>query len=90
MDKNKKTPISYTNEPQNYQKVRGTILSLMNDIKKAKEDVKVIASLDIVVEAFQERTELLSKQLSQAIYLLGEIYGYTLSDDILENVVEPY
>ena len=48
--------------------------------------MKAISELDIVVEQFQERTREIIGELSQAVYSLGEIYGYTLSDDILGNV----
>ena len=86
MDMNKQNGFSYANEPANYQEARESILSLMRNLTKAKKDMKAISELDIVVEQFQERTREIIGELSQAVYSLGEIYGYTLSDDILENV----
>ena len=74
------------NEPANYQEARESILSLMRNLTKAKKDMKAISELDIVVEQFQERAREIIGELSQAVYSLGEIYGYTLSDDILGNV----
>ena len=86
MDQNKQNGFSYANEPANYQEARESILSLMRNPTKAKKDMKAISELDIVVEQFQERTREIIGELSQAVYSLGEIYGYTLSDDILGNV----
>lgn len=86
MDQNKQNGFSYANEPVNYQEERKSILSLMRNLNKAKEDMKAISDLDIVVEQFQDRTKEAYGQLCQTVYLLGEIYGYTLSDDILEDV----
>ena len=86
MDQNKQNGFSYANEPANYQEARESILSLMRNLTKAKKDMKAISELDIVVEQFQERTREIIGELSQAVYSLGEIYGYTLSDDILGNV----
>ena len=86
MDQNKQNGFSYANEPANYQEARESILSLMRNLTKAKKDMKAISELDIVVEQFQERTREIIGELSRAVYSLGEIYGYTLSDDILGNV----
>lgn len=86
MDQNKQNGFSYANEPANYQEARESILSLMRNLTKAKKDMKAISELDIVVEQFQERTREIIGELSQSVYSLGEIYGYTLSDDILGNV----
>lgn len=86
MNQNKQNGFSYANEPANYQEARESILSLMRNLTKAKKDMKAISELDIVVEQFQERTREIIGELSQAVYSLGEIYGYTLSDDILGNV----
>ena len=86
MDMNKQNGFSYANEPANYQEARESILSLMRNLTKAKKDMKAISNLDIVVEQFQDRTKEAYGQLCQTVYLLGEIYGYTLSDDILEDV----
>lgn len=86
MDQNKQNGFSYANEPANYQEARESILSLMRNLTKAKKDMKAISELDIVVEQFQERTREIIGELSQAVYSLGEIYGYTLSDDVLGNV----
>lgn len=86
MDQNKQNGFSYANEPANYQEARESILNLMRNLTKAKEDMKAISNLDIVVEQFQDRTKEAYGQLFQTVYLLGEIYGYTLSDDILEDV----
>lgn len=86
MDQNKQNGFSYANEPANYQEARESILSLMRNLTKAKEEMKAISNLDIVIEQFQERTRGIIEELSRAVYSLGEIYGYTLSDDILGNV----
>lgn len=78
--------IDYVNEPKNYNDLRVKIENLMRTVNQVKKDFNEISDIDLIQEQFQERTREAKGQLSQMIYLLGEVYGYSLSDDILENV----
>lgn len=78
--------IAYVNEPKNYNDLRVKIENLMRTVNQVKKDFNEISNIDLIQEQFQERTREAKGQLSQMIYLLGEVYGYSLSDDILENV----
>lgn len=77
---------AYLGEPENYRGTRDEILSLMSTINKSKQDFDRISNIVLLQEHFHERTKEVHKQLCQAIYLLGEMYGFTMSDDIIENV----
>jgi hypothetical protein len=77
---------AYMNEPKNYKEIRNEVTSLMTAIKSCKDRFKKINGLAIVQEQFQEPGETTLSSLNQAIYLLGEIYGYMLADDVLETV----
>lgn len=77
---------AYMNEPANYKEVRKEIVSLMEAIKSCKERFKKIHDLPIVQEQFQEPGKQTVGQFNQAIYLLGEISGYMLADDVLESI----
>lgn len=77
---------AYMNEPTNYKEIRNEVTSLMTAIKNCKDRFKKINGLAIVQEQFQEPGKTTLSSLNQAIYLLGEIYGYMLADDVLETV----
>lgn len=78
--------IAYVNEPKNYKDLRVKIENLMKTVNQVKKDFNEISDIDLVQEQFQERAREAKGQLSQMVYLLGEVYGYSLSDDVLENV----
>lgn len=82
----KKNIKAYTDEPANYKEIRTEVESLMTAIRDCKERFKKIYSLDIVQEQFQDPALTTVGTLTQAIYLLGEIHGYMLADDVLESV----
>lgn len=75
---------AYMTEPTDYQKIRNEVASLMAAIKSCKDRFKKIHDLPIVQEQFQEAGQTTLGTLNQAIYLLGEIHGYMLADDVLE------
>ena len=74
------------NEPDNYKEIRTEATNLMTAIKDCKDRFKKIYNLPIVQEQFQEPGQTTLGSLNQAIYLLGEIHGYMLADDVLESV----
>lgn len=75
---------AYMNEPTNYKEIRNEVESLMAAIKSCKDRFKKIHVLPIVQEQFQAPGQTTLGSLNQAIYLLGEIHGYMLADDVLE------
>ena len=77
---------AYMNEPDNYREIRIEVTNLMKALKDCKDRFKKIHDLPIVQEQFQEPGQTTLGSLSQAIYLLGEIHGYMLADDVLESV----
>ena len=77
---------AYMNEPDNYKEIRTEVTNLMAAIKDCKDRFKKIHDLPIVQEQFQEPGQTTMGSLNQAIYLLGEIHGYMLADDVLESV----
>ena len=77
---------AYMNEPDNYKEIRTEVASLMAAIKSCKDRFKKIHDVPIVQEQFQEAGQTTLGTLNQAIYLLGEIHGYMLADDVLEAV----
>ena len=77
---------AYMTEPADYKEIRNEVANLMAAIKRCKDRFKKIHDLPIVQEQFQEAGQTTLGTLNQAIYLLGEIHGYMLADDVLEAV----
>lgn len=80
---------NYADEPANYTEVRSEIFKLMVDLKKCKDQYEKLANMEIFREMHQEDVINNRGNLCQVIWFLGELYGYTLSDDVLsvENFV---
>lgn len=76
---------AYMNEPEDYKEIRNEVVSLMAAIKSCTDRFRKIHDLPIVQEQFQEPGQTTLGTLSQAIYLLGEIHGYILADDVLNT-----
>lgn len=77
---------AYLGEPENYQKTRVEMLSLMNTINKFRQDFDRVTSIALLQEHFKEEAAEVKQNLFQAIYLLGKMHGYTIADDLIENV----
>jgi len=80
------TMASYLDEPENYKALRSEILDLMERVMSVKSDFNEIAGTGIIYERFQEQSTQIKRELTQMIFTLGEIHGYCLADDIVENV----
>lgn len=87
MKKNNSCGDSLLNEPENYSDVRVKIQSLMDKLMDCKRELKEIAEIGVIQEQFSEESQTDLGNISQVIYSLGAIYGYTLADDTLEGVL---
>ena len=87
MKKNYSCGDSLLNEPENYSDVRVKIQSLMDKLMDCKQELKEIAEIGVIQEQFSEESQTDLGNISQVIYSLGAIYGYTLADDTLEGVL---
>ena len=73
-------------EQDNYSEVREVISNLMSDAHKVRKEVsKLNDSIEIVYERYSEQIKTAVIDLEQVVILLGDIYGYLLADDVLEN-----
>ena len=76
----------FADEPDNYSEVREVIFNLMSDAHKVRKEVsKLNDSIEIINECYDEPIKTAVSNLEQVVILLGDIYGYLLADDILEN-----
>ncbi len=76
----------FADEPDNYSEVREVISNLMSDAHKVRKEVsKLNDSIEIVYERYSEQIKTAVIDLEQVVILLGDIYGYLLADDVLEN-----
>lgn len=58
----------------------------MSDAHKVRKEVsKLNDSIEIVYERYSEQIKTAVIDLEQVVILLGDIYGYLLADDVLEN-----
>lgn len=73
------------NEPENYQQIREDMVVLMQNLKKVNDGLKTLGNNPLLNEFFEDRITGSTKNISEAIDLLGEMYGFTVTDDILEN-----
>ena len=73
------------NEPENYQQSREDMVVLMQNLKKVNDGLKTLGNNPILNECFEDRITGSTKNISEDIDLLGEMYGFTVTDDILEN-----
>ncbi len=80
---------AYENEPKNYQETRKEIEDLIRKLKGCKESIAAIYNIPIIaeVEHFQKYRSDSMSDITDIIHKLGEIYGYTITDDILEGVL---
>ena len=76
------------NEPDNYQQVRESMLVLMQDLKRVNDGLKDLGDNPLLSEFFGDRITGSTKSMSNAINMLGEMYGFTVADDIMENRIE--
>lgn len=75
---------NWLDEPENYAEVRSDLFALMSDLKQCKDKLSKLNNLGIVQEYFQEPVRTSVSSISDTIYLLGKINGFTLADDVLE------
>lgn len=73
------------NEPDNYQQVRETMLVLMQDLKRVNDGLKDLGDNPLLSEFFGDRITGSTQSMSNAINMLGEMYGFTVADDIMEK-----
>lgn len=85
---NKTSPniTAYLDEPGSYKETRNNLLNMMNSFDKLRKEFNIVANMALMQEHFRDRTMEVNEQLYQTIYLLGEMYGFTMADDIIENV----
>lgn len=76
------------NEPENYQQIRERMVVLMQDLKKVNDGLKNLGDNPLLNEFFGDRITGSTKSMSKAINMLGEMYGFTVTDDIIENRFE--
>lgn len=76
------------NEPENYQQIRENMVVLMQDLKKVNDGLKNLGDNPLLNEFFGDRITGSTKSMSKAINMLGEMYGFTVTDDIIENRFE--
>ena len=76
------------NEPENYQQIRESMEVLMQDLKKVNDGLKNLGDNPLLNEFFGDRITGSTKSMSKAINMLGEMYGFTVTDDIIENRFE--
>ncbi|CCY81571.1 unknown [Prevotella sp. CAG:1185] len=76
---------SYENEPENYVKARKDLEQLMIKANKINSEFEKLAELPIIAEQFDVRIIKASRNLNKLISLLGEMYGFCLIDDVLQN-----
>ncbi len=77
---------AYLDEPDSYKETRNGLLNMMNSFDKLRKEFNTVANMALMQEHFQDRTKEINEQLCQTTYLLGEMYGFTMADDIIENV----
>lgn len=73
------------NEPDNYQQVRESLLALMQELKRVNDNLKDLGDNPLLSEFFGDRITGSTKSMSKAINMLGEMYGFTVADDIMEK-----
>lgn len=73
------------NEPDNYQQVRESMLVLMQDLKRVNDGLKDLGDNPLLSEFFGDRITGSTQSMSNAINMLGEMYGFTVADDIMEK-----
>lgn len=73
------------NEPDNYQQVRESMLVLMQDLKRVNDGLKDLGDNRLLSEFFGDRITGSTQSMSNAINMLGEMYGFTVADDIMEK-----
>lgn len=79
----------FDDEPDNYSEVREVISNLMSDVHKVRKEVANLnGSIEIVYERYGEQIKNAVIDLEQVVILLGDIYGYLLADDVLENRIK--
>lgn len=88
MDKNNSTPIPYENEPKNYSELRGQIQTLMIKVNECKKEAAQILSNDILAEQYGDDPDGIMSDLKGVVRFLGEVHGFLLSDDVIQNVIE--
>lgn len=76
------------NEPENYQQIRENMVVLMQDLKKVNDGLKNLGDNPLLNEFFGDRITGSTKSMNKAINMLGEMYGFTVTDDIIENRFE--
>lgn len=87
--KTKTSPVdsmSYFEEPENYKALRFEIEGLMERINVVKSDFSAIAGTGMIYEQFYEQSSKIKRRLTQMVFILGEMHGYLLADDIGQNV----
>ena len=87
MKKNTPNVDRLLDEPENYIEEGVKIQNLMKKLMDCKQDLKEISDLGLVQEQFSESSKMDLGAITQIIYSLGEIYGYTYADDTLEGVI---
>ena len=73
------------NEPDNYKQVRESMLVLMQDLKRVNDGLKDLGDNPLLSEFFGDRITGSTQSMSNAINMLGEMYGFTVADDIMEK-----
>lgn len=73
------------NEPDNYQQVRESMLVLMQDLKRVNDGLKNLGDNPLLSEFFGDRITGSTQSMSNSINMLGEMYGFTVADDIMEK-----
>lgn len=73
------------NEPENYQQTRENMVVLMQALKKVNDGLKALGDNPLLSEFFGDRITGSTKNMSKAINMLGEMYGFTVTDDVIEN-----
>lgn len=74
-------------EPDNYSEMRASLERIMISLGKTKRELKDLEkSASIISECYHSELEnKVLQPLTDAILFLGEINGFLLSDDIIEN-----
>lgn len=73
------------NEPDNYQQVRESMLVLMQDLKRVNDGLKDLGDNPLLSEFFGDRITGSTQSMNNVINMLGEMYGFTVADDIMEK-----
>lgn len=75
-----------TEEPENYNQVRKDLKALMSDLRKCRDRLDEIKEMPIFAESFSKKMSEAFGGVSSTLWLLGELYGYSLADDYDQKV----